>query len=389
MNTTRCIFVCAIVVAIQGLIWATLQLREMHAGINVETKIMHRKSAMGFKGAIHDLRDHGQQDRAQNRRQTPFTEKPNVPKTSIRTRSPITTQTASNITRSPTVAAGTEIRHNVVGGPMPSRYHIVDLKNPETKPCPTRLTMFAPELKGETCRGDINMIWAVATYKSIGADPLQYEKATVLSPVQTAADIRPRKRSRVNRMIDHKRSNTDVAALFVADPFLVPYFYDSQRNIVLERAKGTTRQAASWVMFTEILDANDQKGKIGVHVSHDNLATFSFKGIVIEEPWHLSFPYVVPYKNEFYMTTSGTSGIESEPYFLWLYKAAKYPYTWERFKLILDGQTGSAPVDPAIVSHNGVYYLFTRDMSMNEGEGMERLFYNKNGLYEEFTLSIQ
>ena len=164
------------------------------------------------------------------------------------------------------------------------------------------------------------MIWAVATYKSIGADPLKYEKATVLSPVQTAADIRPRKRSRVNRMIDHKRSNTDVAALFVADPFLVPYFYDSQRNIVLERAKGTTRQAASWVMFTEILDANDQKGKIGVHVSHDNLATFSFKGIVIEEPWHLSFPYVVPYKNEFYMTTSGTSGIESEPYFLWLYR---------------------------------------------------------------------
>ena len=134
----------------------------MHAGINVETKIMHKKSGMGLTGVIHDLRDHGQQDRAQNRRQTPFTEKPNVSKTSIRTRSPITTQAASNITRSPTVAAGTEIRHNVVGGPMPSRYHIVDLKNPETKPCPTRLTMFAPELKGETCRGDINMIWAVA-----------------------------------------------------------------------------------------------------------------------------------------------------------------------------------------------------------------------------------
>ena len=183
-------------------------------------------------------------------------------------------------------------------------------------------------------------------------------------------------------MIQHNPSNANVAALFVADPFLVPYFYDSQGNIALSREKAMAKQAAYWVMFTEILDANDQKGKIGVHVSHDNLATFSFKGIVIEEPWHLSFPYVITYKNEFYMTTSGTSGIESEPYFLWLYKAIKYPYSWERFKLILDGQTGSAPVDPAIVSHNGVHYLFTRDMSLNEGEGMERLFYNKNGLYE-------
>ena len=235
MNTTRCIFVCAIVVATQGLIWATLQLREIHAG--TKTKNMHRKSAMGFKDAAHVLRDHEEQDRAQAPRQTQLTPKPHVPKTSIRARSPITIQLASSITRSPTVAARTEVRHNVVGGPMPSRYHIVDRKNPETKPCPTRLTMFAPELKGETCRGDINMIWAVATYKSIGADPLQYEKATVLSPVQTAADIRPRKRSRVNRMIDHNRSNTNVAALFVADPFLVPYFYDSQRNIVWKGRK--------------------------------------------------------------------------------------------------------------------------------------------------------
>ena len=114
MNTTRCIFVCALVVAVQGLIWATLQLREMHAGINVETKIMHKKSGMGLTGVIHDLRDHGQQDRAQNRRQTPFTEKPNVSKTSIRTRSPITTQAASNITRSPTVAAGASMSAGVL-----------------------------------------------------------------------------------------------------------------------------------------------------------------------------------------------------------------------------------------------------------------------------------
>ena len=57
MNTTRCI-VCAIVVATQGTIWATLQLREMHAGINVETKIMH-KSGMGLTGVIHDLETMG------------------------------------------------------------------------------------------------------------------------------------------------------------------------------------------------------------------------------------------------------------------------------------------------------------------------------------------
>ena len=69
-------------------------------------------------------------------------------------------------------------------------------------------------------------------------------------------------------------------------------------------------------------------------------------------------------------------------YFLWLYKAIKYPYQWKRFKTILDDQTDSPPVDPAIIMHNDVYYLFTRDNTLNDGEGMERLFYNTNGLYE-------
>eukprot|EP00943_MAST-04B_sp_MAST-4B-sp1_P004024 g4024.t1 len=267
-----------------------------------------------------------------------------------------------------------------VGSRMLARYNIVNTKNPEKNNCPKRLTMFAPKLKNQKCRGDINMIWAVATYQSTGIDPINYNTATIFNPVQTAADVKPSSKLK-KKTGRNTPSNDNIKALFVADPFLVPYYYNDANKIVSDR-KQYEHDNKAWFMFTEILDSNDQKGKIGLHVSNNNLNSFTFKGLVLEEPWHLSFPYIIPYKNEFYMTTSGTSGIISKPYFLWLYKAVKYPYKWGRFKMILDDQTDSPPVDPAIIVYNDVYYLFTRDNTLNNGEGMERLFYNTNGLYE-------
>lgn len=222
-------------------------------------------------------------------------------------------------------------------------YNITRVDNPEMRRCPFAAYVRAPALQKQNCRGDINMIWSVATI-SIEGSTSRPVKAIVHNPVQTAGDVR----------------DASLQALFVADPFLFPRPF-----------------AGNWYMFTEILDAKVQKGKIGLHISTNDRKTFNYNKIVIEEPWHLSFPYVIEEpRGSFFMTTSGTSGIRSKPYFLWLYKATDFPYKWKREIKILDDQTESAPVDPAIVKHNHVFFLFIRDVNIGN-DGLERLFYSK------------
>ena len=225
-------------------------------------------------------------------------------------------------------------------------YNITAFKNPETLKCPYQLTSLAPKWKNKNCRGDINMIWSVATYT---ANNGIFSESIVHNPRQTAADV-------------HRKS---MPALFIADPFLIPRAPLNSVNI--------SDRTATWYMFSEILDATEQKGKIGLHISHNNMLSFKFKKIVIEEPWHLSFPYIVKENGKYYMTTSGTSGIRSKPYFLWLYEAVAFPHNWKKSFRILDGQTESAPVDPALVKHNSKWYLFIRDVNIGD-TGLERLF---------------
>jgi hypothetical protein len=88
---------------------------------------------------------------------------------------------------------------------------------------------------------------------------------------------------------------------YIADPFFI-----KEKDI--------------FYLFTEI------KGKQNADIALFTSSTgkdYSYQGIVLDESFHLSYPQVFKYKNEFYMLPE-TKGANQ----LLLYKAKDFPYTW-------------------------------------------------------------
>ncbi len=104
--------------------------------------------------------------------------------------------------------------------------------------------------------------WAIGVYS--GDSPYHLSPSAAASnPVITRADI------------------VDVNASFVADPFVL-------------------RRDSVWYMFYEVFDSLAGRGVIGLSQSGDGL-NWEYKGIVLREPFHLSYPYVFKSGGVFYM----------------------------------------------------------------------------------------
>ncbi|HEY1526975.1 MAG TPA: hypothetical protein VGH51_12110 [Candidatus Angelobacter sp.] len=153
--------------------------------------------------------------------------------------------------------------------------------------------------------------WSIAMYA--GTSPLRLGPAPgAVNPVISAASV------------------TDVPARFVADPFMV-------------QADGL------WHMFFEVLNNHSNKGDIGRATSRDGL-TWHYERIVLQEPFHLSYPYVFRWNDDFYMTleTLGANAVR-------LYRAAPFPDRWILVKDMIPGPHA----DPSIFQHQGKWWLFT------------------------------
>ena len=97
---------------------------------------------------------------------------------------------------------------------------------------------------------------------------------------------------------------TDAQANFVADPFLF------------------VTEDDDWHMFFEV--ATDNGGLISHATSDDRGVTWSYDQVVLQRPYHLSFPYVFEWNGEFYMTTEeGRQNAKPR-----LYKATEFPTEW-------------------------------------------------------------
>ncbi|MBI1745695.1 MAG: hypothetical protein HYR55_03805 [Acidobacteria bacterium] len=151
----------------------------------------------------------------------------------------------------------------------------------------------------------------------MGESPLQLSSpAMIRNPVLTARDV------------------TDGKASFVADPFLI-------------------KAPLAWYMFFEVMDTASYKGKIGVAVSRDGLK-WKYERIVLEEPFHLSYPYVFNCRNEYYMIPEC---YESNS--IRLYKAVDFPMRWSLVGVLLEG----AYVDTSIFRYEDRWWLFTANQS--------------------------
>ena len=171
-------------------------------------------------------------------------------------------------------------------------------------------------------------MWSIGIYT--GDSPFQLRAPSHKpNPVMTAADV------------------TDIAAEFVADPFML---HHDRR----------------WYMFFEVLDRELQLGVIALATSDDGFA-WSYEQVVIEEPFHLSYPYVFEWQGEHYMIpeTLGASAV-------CLYKADDFPTRWSLRHRLIEG----AHADPSVVRFDDLWWLFS--CTQPYGHDILRLYFARD-----------
>lgn len=134
----------------------------------------------------------------------------------------------------------------------------------------------------------------------------------IKNPVLTAKDVK------------------NVNASFVADPFMLIV------NSV-------------YYMFFEVFNKDSNHGDIGLAISNDG-KKWIYQDIVLDEPFHLSYPYVFVYESKYYMIPESHKNSSIR-----LYVARKFPGEWD---FLGDLLTGSDFVDPSILRHNGKWWIF-------------------------------
>jgi hypothetical protein len=128
---------------------------------------------------------------------------------------------------------------------------------------------------------------------------------------------------------------TDVRAKFVADPFLV------EHNSI-------------WHLFFEVYNKKSKQGDIAVATSNDT-TKWKYKHIVIDEPFHLSYPYVFKWQNSYFLIPESyeTNSVR-------LYKAVDFPSQWTFSGTLIEGRSF---VDPSIVYFKNKWWIFVSEIS--------------------------
>ncbi len=125
------------------------------------------------------------------------------------------------------------------------------------------------------------------------------------------------------------RDITDTAARFVADPFAV-------------------QEDGHWYLFFEIGSVSTHQGEIGLATSTDT-TNWVYRQIVLDEPFHLSYPYVFKSNGVYYMIPESRAAKTIR-----LYRADPFPLHWTHIADLVQGDY----TDPSIVRYNNRWWLF-------------------------------
>ncbi|KJC57085.1 hypothetical protein UP10_30870 [Bradyrhizobium sp. LTSPM299] len=107
-------------------------------------------------------------------------------------------------------------------------------------------------------------------------------------------------------------------------------------------------QGRTFVFFEE-LDHRVGKGIISA-VEFDCNGPVGNVQPVLEEPWHLSYPFLIEDNGELWMIPESTAQRDVA-----IYKCIRFPDKWERHYTLF---SGFELADVTITQHNGLYYLF-------------------------------
>lgn len=158
-------------------------------------------------------------------------------------------------------------------------------------------------------------IWSVSIYQGTSIFDLIPHTKIRKHPILSAANV------------------TDMKAVLLADPFLI--MHDNH-----------------WFLFFEV-KGKYSPGVIGLASSVDGIV-WNYEKIVLQENFHLSYPYVFQWGNTFYMLPES-----SEANAMRLYTAVEFPYQWKYEHEIMKGRF----FDSSIFFKNGKFWIFTFDES--------------------------
>jgi hypothetical protein len=101
-------------------------------------------------------------------------------------------------------------------------------------------------------------------------------------------------------------------------------------------------------MFFEVMNRESGKGEIGLATSGDGIR-WAYSQIVLKEAYHLSYPHITEWRDEFYMVPEAllSNGIQ-------LYKATSFPTEWTFLATLLEGEYA----DPSIFYFDGRWWMF-------------------------------
>lgn len=175
------------------------------------------------------------------------------------------------------------------------------------------LLCFLPTLSPAGAEDPDRYRWAIGIYQ--GTSPTSLAPAPgAANPVMTAAQV------------------TDAPAAFVADPFMI-------------------RRGSTWFMFFEVFNRHTRQGDIGLATSTDGLA-WTYRRIVLDEPFSLAFPCVFPWAGRVYMIPETWQAGATR-----LYEAVDFPIRWQLVGDLIRGHY----VDPTLFRHGGHWWLFAEN----------------------------
>lgn len=154
--------------------------------------------------------------------------------------------------------------------------------------------------------------WSVGVY--VGPSPLDLQPHPGATPLR----LQP--------------GDTDPSNLLMtADPFALP-------------------RDGRWYLFMEVVERHQRRGRIGLATSTD-LVNWSYAGVVLQEPVHLSYPYVFEHDGDVWMVPESSALGQVR-----LYRATDFPMRWSLERVLLRGIAGK---DSSLIRHAGSWWMLS------------------------------
>ena len=156
---------------------------------------------------------------------------------------------------------------------------------------------------------------------------------------------------------EHKKSLSSYKEIsnpkgrFLADPFV---FEENDTNYI----------------FVEDMFFKDNKGRISViKIDGEN---YEFLGVVLEEDFHLSFPFIFRDGNDIYMIPESHENSDIR-----LYKCIEFPHEW-RFEQTL--MSGVSAADTMMIHKENKWFMLTNicSLGLNDHQSELHIYYSDN-----------